>query len=158
MKSEKINKNINIIQSACLPSEKGGIIPSSSMQYEVVANNVKVYRIFTDPVTQGKARKYSSWWTLTAPSGSKSNYMSENAICPEYNNMTHLVVCELKRGVKVSIGSTQSVKCGDGKVIKQNLKVMQAYIDTAFGKDDKTIIDKDGPFARCEPVRKSPLN
>lgn len=144
-------------QRACLPNERGGIIPHVSKEYQVIASNVKVYRIFTHPVTQGKAMKFSSWWTLRAPSGSKSKYMKEHAICPEYNNMTHLVVCVLRKGVRVSIGPTQSVRCADGNVIKANNKAMQIFINSAFGKDDKTIIGRYGPFKRCKPVRKSPL-
>jgi hypothetical protein len=142
---------------ACLAAEKGGIIPNISKQYEATASNIRVFRIFTDPAVKGKASKYGSWWSLTNPTGRKTEYMRNNAICTEWNDMTHLVVCELKRGVKVSVGPTQSSKCGNGSVIPQNPRVMQVYIESAYGKDDRTIVGTDGPFTRCHTVVKSPL-
>lgn len=142
---------------ACLPAEKGGIIPSNSKQYEVTGFNVKVYRIFTDPVVQGLAKKYGAWWSLNAPFGKKADYMTNNAICEEWNKMTHLVVCELRKGVKISVGPTQSIKCPNGKIIPQNRNNMQVYVEGTYQKDDKTIVAKDGPFVKCESVRPSPL-
>lgn len=147
----------NCHSRACQPVDKGGIISGTSKEYETIAEGVKVYRIFTDPKTEGKAGKYGSWWSLTMPSGSKANYMTQNAICPEFNNMTHLVECVLKKGVRLSIGPTQSIKCEKGK-IAQNPKVLQAYIESVYGKDDATIIGKDGPFVKCGTVSKTPLS
>jgi len=143
---------------ACSPAEKGGIIPGSSFEYRADKANIKVYRIFTDPLAKGKASKYGSWWSLSNPSGKKSDYMTRNAICPEWNDMTHLVVCELKVGTLVSVGPTQSAKCPNGSVIRQNMQNLQVYIEKAYGIDDTKVKGPASPFLRCETVTKSPLS
>ena len=164
LKSSSFNVNTNLFkvvgkchERACQPADKGGIISATSNEYETIKTDVLVYRIFTDPKTEGKAGKYGAWWSLTKPSGSKANYMTQNAICPEFNNMTHFIVCALKKGVRVSIGPTQSIQCAKS-IIAQNPKVMQVYIASVFGKTDDTIFGKDGPFVKCQKVEKSPLS
>ena len=142
---------------ACHDSEKGGLIPSYSKEYITTTNRTLVFRLFTQPPTKGKAGKYGSWWSLTPPSGSKYTYMTNNAICPEFNDMTDLVVCLLKKNVKVSIGPTQSIKCQDGTLISENLSTYQIFIGDAYGKNDETAVDESGPFDLCMPFGRSPL-
>jgi len=148
---------------ACQAAEKGGIQESKTERWITSTAELEVYRLYTvatSPETQGMAKKYGSWWSLTNPKGKKTAYMSDNAICPEFNILNRLVVCKLNPKVELFVGPTQSIKCKDGKVLKANSN-LQVYIASGYGLTDtagpKQATGKSAPFASCKDVA-SPLS
>ena len=137
----------------CKANEQGGIRVSETRLYNTTSIGLEVYRMYTastDPKHANMAKKFGSWWSLEKPSGTKIAYMTNNAICPEYNFMNRLVVCKLNIGVLLFVGESQSVKCQDKKILGPN-KNMQVFIADAFevSKGSLPASGKGSPFASC---------
>jgi len=73
---------------------------------------VKVYRVWNSQKTYTELGR---WWSLTKPAGPVDIYREENAICPEWNELDRLSVCELKVGARFVMGPGQSAKCENNK-------------------------------------------
>lgn len=54
---------------------------------------------------------YGSWWAFTRPAGSRAQYRVDYAICPSWNPLTRVSVCQVKVGSKLVVGPGQSVAC-----------------------------------------------
>lgn len=54
---------------------------------------------------------YGSWWAFTRPAGSRAQYRVDYAICPSWNPLTRVSVCQVKVGSKLVVGPGQSVDC-----------------------------------------------
>lgn len=103
-----------------LPPRSAGLVPpngslASAHIYEAqpAGQPVLVYRVYT--AAPGKARAEGSYWAPVAPSGSQASYRRDYVICPEWNDLDRLRVCELKTGAVVAMGPGAAAKCSDGR-------------------------------------------
>jgi hypothetical protein len=126
--------------------DKGGVINDANCKcYTAKDDGLVLYRMFTQvnnlPVAN-KAGAISSWVSWQRPTGTKANYMKENAICPEFNDLTHLVTITLKRGQLYCTGLTESIKCAAGNILAQNRNTFQVYVPGFYGKTitDRTVL------------------
>lgn len=100
--------NPSLLLKARMSSGKGGMC---SAKVVAVTTPVVLYRVFdaSRPYT-----KFGSWWSLTRPGDSRSEYRAANAICPEWSNLDRVVSCEVRPGTQIVLGTTQSADCADG--------------------------------------------
>lgn len=54
---------------------------------------------------------YGSWWTFTEPASTRAQYRVDYAICPSWNPLTRISVCQVKVGSKLVVGPGQSAAC-----------------------------------------------
>ena len=59
---------------------------------------------------------YGSWWTFTKPASSRAQYRIDYAICPSWNPLTRMSVCQVKIGSKLVVGPGQSAACPDDQL------------------------------------------
>ncbi len=136
--------------------QKGGVMDTKNTKtYETSKDNLVVYRLFTQPAKSNKAVKIGTWWTFVKPSGKKADYMAKNAICSEFNDMTHMVTCTLNKNQSFCIGPTQSMRCENGDVLPPNFNY-QTLIAGAYKKTDNEVIGPGKIFSSCT-VTASPL-
>ena len=102
-------------------SDKGGVC---SAKIYTVAAPLQVYRVFDE---QKPWTAYGGWWAMSRPSGTKDDYRAQNAICSEWSNLDRLMACQLKVGVEIVLGTTQSVICADGTLYPKTAAV-QLYL------------------------------
>jgi hypothetical protein len=55
--------------------------------------------------------KFGSWWTFTRPASTRAQYRIDYAICPKWNPLTRISVCQVKVGSKLVVGPGQSAAC-----------------------------------------------
>ena len=98
--------------------------------YEVIGDNVEVYRIWNSTNLYEKGGSPGNWWTFNFP---KSNYKMKDyrekyAICPEWSPLDILSKAILKKGSIIIIGNSQSVECiGEGVEYGSSL-TQQVYV------------------------------
>jgi len=59
---------------------------------------------------------YGSWWTFTKPPSTRAQYRIDYAICPSWNPLTRMSVCQVKVGSKLVVGPGQSAACPDDQL------------------------------------------
>jgi len=69
---------------------------------------VTVYRVWdaSKPYTA-----MGSWWSFSAPQGSRDTYRAANEICPQWSALDRVTQCRLKPGAEVVSGPGQSAQC-----------------------------------------------
>jgi hypothetical protein len=133
------DSNDTLIAAARAPSDKGGVCTAAAF---TATGPLRVYRVY-DSARGNPA--FGRWWSLTPPQDSREQYRAAYAICPEWSTLDRLVVCNLKPGTKIVLGTTQSVQCETAAYLKT--ADIQVYIpndwqtQTAFVDDceDKAI-------------------
>lgn len=113
--------NDQLIAAARGLPDKGGVCAAAVF---AAVEPVQVYRVYDS------AKSYSalgSWWALTRPDGTLDQYRAAFAICPEWGPRDRLVVCRLKPGSQIVLGTTQSIKCAGETSYPQSANI-QVYI------------------------------
>lgn len=82
-----------------------------------------VYRVYGG---DGKASMCGFWWTLSPPGNiypanpllSADDYLSELfAVCPEWNDATEIIRCNIPVGYNAIVGIGQTADCADGTTL-----------------------------------------
>ncbi len=78
---------------------------------------------------------FGYWWTLSPPAASAEDIRRDNVICPEWNSMSQVVMCQVKLGAVLAVGPGQSQTCGKEPGSQYCLPaspVIQVNIDPKF--------------------------
>lgn len=109
-----------LVAQARAPSGKGGVCAAQSF---VALAPVTVYRVYD----AGKgSSSYGRWWSLDRPVGPRDAYRAAYGICTEWSALDRLLVCDLKPGSAVVLGTTQSVDCATR--VYDKTAALQLYI------------------------------
>lgn len=85
-----------------------------------------VYRVYGGRAEQGKAVMCGFWWTLSPPGNiypknplitAKSYERDIFAICPEWNDATQIIRCNIPAGYNTIVGIGQTADCDDGSTL-----------------------------------------
>ena len=113
--------NPGLLAKAQMPLHKGGVCTASAY---AVAAPVAVFRVY-DGTRPSSA--FGGWWSLTRPTGSRDDCRAQNAICNAWSALDRLIVCRLKPGAEIVLGTTQSVTCDDKTEYPQTTSI-QVYV------------------------------
>ena len=113
--------NPGLLAKAQMPLHKGGVCTASAY---AVAAPVAVFRVY-DGTRPSSA--FGGWWSLTRPTGSRDDYRAQNAICNAWSALDRLIVCRLKPGAEIVLGTTQNVTCDDQTEYPQTTSI-QVYV------------------------------
>lgn len=89
-----------------------------------VTQPIRLYRLYTAGWPNSK---FGGWWAIEKPTGSKASYQSTYAVCPEWNELDRLVVCEVRPGSQIVIGDTQAALCKDGQSLPKTT-ALQVFV------------------------------
>ncbi len=117
-----------ILENAIKMDGKGGI---SSGILVRLTDDMDVYRMWDGPNSAVKSNRIGAWWTAERPSGKAEDYRIKNAVCKDWNDLTWVAKCTLKKGSLVAVGPTQSMNCEkSGKNYSAN-NTQQLYVDNS---------------------------
>jgi hypothetical protein len=124
------NNTKEILENAIASEGKGGI---SSGILVRLTDDMDVYRMWNGPNAgineYGTSNRIGAWWTAERPSGKAKDYRIKNAVCEDWNTLTWVARCTLKKGSIVAVGPTQSTKCKkNGENYSAN-NTQQIYVD-----------------------------
>lgn len=94
-------------------------MPLDNVDYHPTTEPITIYRAYTT-----EWNKMGRWWSFTKPEGDKSVYRRENAICPEWSDLTYVVQCELS--TPYIAGTTSEVQCENTAYLDSN--TIQVFI------------------------------
>ena len=102
---------------------------------------IPVYRLWDGPSTAPRNNRLGQWWTHNAPAGTQAAYRRNYEVCKDWNKLTHVAKCMLKKGAIFAIGPGQSVKsiCQDKKEAygpDTAHRYLQLYIKGAWARKD----------------------
>ena len=102
---------------------------------------IPVYRLWDGPSTAPRNNRLGQWWTHNAPSGAQAAYRKNYEICKDWNKLTHVAKCMLKKGAIFAIGPGQSVHgiCADkheAYAADTGHHYLQMYIKGAWARRD----------------------
>lgn len=113
--------NEQLIAAARGQPRQGGVCAAAVF---AAVEAVQVYRVYRS----GNPSPYGRWWSLTRPNGSREQYMTANAICPEWGTLDRIISCRLKPGSQIVLGTTQSMSCPESKIDYEMTADIQVYI------------------------------
>jgi hypothetical protein len=96
--------NEGLIAAARGLNNKGGVCAAAVFN---ATEPLTVYRVYDSK----SGCPYGRWWSLSRPEGSREQYRSAYAICPEWGALDRLISCQLKPGSQIVLGTTQSMEC-----------------------------------------------
>lgn len=117
-----------------------------------LTRDVPVYRLWSGPDqkdSRGYTNRVGQWWSYDAPTGSQQAYRADYEICEQWNQLSWVATCTLKKGAVVAIGPGQSVwaeTCADptGKeAFSANAEDWQVWVSTAWTRMDKELVCPD---------------
>jgi hypothetical protein len=100
-------QNPTLLAQAVGAPGKGGLCEGTVYQQDAGAA-VLVYRVWDDSKPSSQMGR---WWSFSQPQGPVAQYRAENAICPSWSQLNHVVRCQLKAGAQVAVGTGQSAAC-----------------------------------------------
>jgi hypothetical protein len=89
-----------------------------------------------------REREYGHYWSLPRQGTTQSDYRTRYSICPEWNDLSELVRCPLKKFSRVVIGPGQSAACVDRTRLAAT-PALQIWV-----RDTLTDIDMD----KCQKI------
>ncbi len=97
-----------LMAQAQQPSGGGYLCSAKSFAF---TQPVRVYRLIdsTQPYS-----KLGSFWSFDRPTGTRDDYRAKFAICRQWNQLDRLIVCDVRPGTAIVVGTTQSADCGQG--------------------------------------------
>lgn len=120
--------NLALQKQAQLESGKGGICAAKVF---VTTTPVRIYRVYDASQAHSK---FGEWWTFKRPSGTKEAYRAANAICQEWSHLDRVLSCELKVGIEIVVGTTQSAACNQSVILPKTIE-NQIFIPKRIGTD-----------------------
>jgi hypothetical protein len=98
--------------------------------YEVIGDNVEVYRIWNSTNIYEKGGSPGNWWTFKNPKPNykMKDYREKYAICPEWSPLDVLSKAILRKGSIIIIGNSQSVECIGEDVEYDSSSTQQVYV------------------------------
>lgn len=98
------NNNISHLCGVSTPINDG-VFYVNTEKKEII-----VYRVYdaTKPWSM-----MGRWWVFEKPEGSKDEFRSNNAVCDEWSDLSHVVQATIKKDAIFFIGSTKRVECKD---------------------------------------------
>lgn len=117
-----------ILENAIASEGKGGI---SSGILVRLTDDMDIYRMWNGPRINeyGTSNRIGAWWTAERPSGKAKDYRIKNAVCEDWNDLTWVAKCKLKKGSLVAVGPTQSANCGKSGENYSANNTQQLYVD-----------------------------
>jgi hypothetical protein len=94
-------------------------------QVFVAQKPVLVYRVWQHAKPESL---YGSWWSFIRPTGTRTTYRIDNAICPTWSDLDRLSVCQIKVGSKLVVGPGQSADCPADQLKYAASPVNQVYL------------------------------
>jgi hypothetical protein len=100
-----------------------------------------VYRVYGG---DNKARQCGFWWNLDRPKNDASTYLLDFAVCPEWNDASSLVRCNVPIGYTAIVGIGQSATCASNETIVPDDTTLQLVGDIC------SIAEMEGEGMTCE--------
>lgn len=116
-------RNDLLLKAAQGVSGKGGICAGAVFSAQ---QNIQLFRVWDSSRPQSQ---YGQWWALEKPVGPEESYRQAYAICHAWSALDRLLICKLKPGTQIVIGTTQSADCDDGSYPKS--ANLQLYLQGA---------------------------
>ena len=123
----------DLVDSAVRGAGNGGVWNASAYKVKQ-GRSVTVYRVHD-------GYRYGRWWALSRPSGTKNDYRTDFAICPEWNKLDSLLTCTLTEGARVVIGPGESALCDSGE----------------YGRSDSLQVFMNSPSSLVTDCQSSPI-
>lgn len=122
---------------------KGGLCEGAVYQQDANAAAVTVYRVWDEARPKSRMGR---WWSFSQPQGPVAQYRAENAICPSWSQLSHVVRCQLRPGTQVAVGTGQSASCAPDPDYPPS-PVNQVYVPNSSPDDLKVEnCQDDGAF------------
>jgi hypothetical protein len=106
---------------------------------------ITVHRVWN---SEKEYTQLGTWWTFTAPAGTREAYQKDYIICDGWSRLDRVVACKIKVGANFVVGPGQSVHCDAGA---SHVKSAKNQVFIANDGQNKVIHVDD-----CEPVRPWP--
>jgi hypothetical protein len=104
-----------------------------------LTQDVHVFRLWSGPDkkdSRGFTNRIGGWWTYDAPAGTAAQYRVDYEVCRDWNDLTWVATCTLKKGAIVAIGPGNSVGAGVCKDTAEqypaNPQHWQLYVSNVF--------------------------
>lgn len=88
---------------------------------------VTLYRAWnsTNPNSQ-----FGQWWAFSRPRGEISQYRADYEICYQWSPLDRMMICQLKPGTNIVVGTGQSAKCSEYLTYPASAS-LQVYVEHA---------------------------